>query len=130
MAANKEEIQPHMWYIEMPSADVQQSVRFYEGVFGWNIRHRDTVRPSFDANAGAVSGAWTTGRKPAADGGPLIYVWVPSVNEALTRVESHGGEIVEGTRPDSPGTTCYIAKFRDPSGNLIGVYHEESASPA
>ena len=117
---------PRMWYLEVPARDAHRSAAFYERVFGWNIRNRDSERPSFDANAGAISGAFATGRKVAADSGLLIYVWVPSVDEALARVELHGGRIVEGSHPDQPGTTCYIAKITDPGGNLIGIYHEEA----
>ena len=119
---------PHMWYLEIPAKDAHQSASFYENVFGWNIRNRATERPSFDANDGAVSGAWATGHKIADEAGMLIYIWVPSVDETLARVEQHGGKIIEGSHPDQPGTTCYIAKLRDPAGNLIGVYHEEAMS--
>jgi predicted enzyme related to lactoylglutathione lyase len=56
----------------------------------------------------------------------LIYVWVESVQAALDRTVAHGGEIVEGSHPDQPGTTCYIATIRDPAGNQIALYHEET----
>ncbi|MGH9641480.1 MAG: VOC family protein, partial [Terriglobales bacterium] len=39
---------PRFCYVEIPTTDVQRSVDFYEKVFGWNIRHRHTNRPSFD----------------------------------------------------------------------------------
>ena len=37
---------------------------------------------------------------------------------------AHGGVVVEAVHPDSPGSACWIATFRDPAGNLIGLYQE------
>src|SRR2546421_630896 len=49
---------PRLCYLEIPAVDIRQSVAFYENVFGWNIRGRDSTRPSFDDATGYVSGAW------------------------------------------------------------------------
>ena len=53
---------PRLCYLEIPALDLGKSVAFYENVFGWNIRKRDSDRPSFDDATGYVSGAWVTGR--------------------------------------------------------------------
>lgn len=115
---------PRLCYVEIPAVDVHQSAAFYEKVFGWNIRHRESVRPSFDDATGNVSGAWVTGRGASRDPGLLPYIWVDSIDATLNRVKGHGGVIVDSPHPDSPGSTCWIANFRDPAGNLIGLYHE------
>ena len=73
---------PRLCYLEIPAVDVQQSATFYENVFGWNIRRRDSDRPSFDDATRDVSGAWVTGRKIAAEPGLLPYVWVGDSIEA------------------------------------------------
>jgi predicted enzyme related to lactoylglutathione lyase len=39
-------------------------------------------------------------------------------------VAAHGGEIVEAPHHDAPDSTSWIATFRDPAGNLIGLYQE------
>ena len=39
-------------YLEIPARDVHQSAAFYQRVFAWNIRFRDTDRPSFDDTTG------------------------------------------------------------------------------
>jgi predicted enzyme related to lactoylglutathione lyase len=115
---------PRFCYLELPAVDVRQSVAFYEKVFGWNIRHRDSTRPSFDDATGDVSGAWVTGRDISRAPGLLPYIWVDSIDATLTRVAAHGGIVVEATHHDSPGSTSWIATFRDPAGNLIGLYQE------
>jgi predicted enzyme related to lactoylglutathione lyase len=115
---------PRWCYLEIPSVDVHQSAAFYEKVFGWNIRQRDTDRPSFDDATGYVSGAWVTGRVIAREPGLLPYIWVDGIDAALAQIAACGGQVVDPPRLDSPGSTSWIATFRDPAGNLIGLYQE------
>ncbi|MCU1262321.1 MAG: Glyoxalase family protein [Bryobacterales bacterium] len=114
---------PRLCYLEIPAIDLGRSVDFYEKVLGWNIRHRDTTRPSFDDATRQVSGAWVTGRDISREPGLLPYIWVDSIDDVLAQVAAHGGEIVESTRLDSPGGE-WIATIRDPAGNMIGLYQE------
>jgi len=115
---------PRFCYLEIPAADVQKSAAFYEKVFGWNIRHRESNRPSFDDATGNVSGAWVTGREISPGRGLLPYIWVDNIDAVLRQVASHGGKIIEASQPDSQGSTSRIASFRDPAGNLMGIYQE------
>ena len=115
---------PRWCYLEIPAVDVHQSAAFYEKVFDWNIRHRETARPSFDDATGNVSGVWVTGRECSSKPGLLPYIWVDSIDAVLSMVTAHGGIVVEGSHPDSPGSSCRIATFRDPAGNLVGLYQE------
>jgi predicted enzyme related to lactoylglutathione lyase len=113
---------PRLCYLEIPAVDVHQSAAFYEQVFGWTIRHRETTRPSFDDATGNVSGAWVDGRESSRQPGLLPYIWVDSLDATLDQVATHGGAVVETPHPDSPGSSNCIATFRDPAGNLIGLY--------
>jgi predicted enzyme related to lactoylglutathione lyase len=108
-------------YIEIPSADIPQSARFYENVFGWTIRVRGDGRTAFDDATGEVSGAWVTGRPPASTPGFVIYIMVASVEDAVSAVVANGGEIVQPIGADAPEIT---ARFRDPAGNVVGLYQE------
>jgi uncharacterized glyoxalase superfamily protein PhnB/predicted enzyme related to lactoylglutathione lyase len=116
---------PRWCYLEIPAVDVHQSASFYEKAFGWNIRNRDTNRPSFDDATGDVSGAWVTGRTIARLPGLLPYIWIDSIEATLSQVAAQGGLIVEASHPDEGASTSRIATFRDPAGNLIGLYQEE-----
>jgi len=120
---------PRLCYLQIPAADVAQSVAFYEAVFGWNIRNRDSTHPSFDDATGYVSGAWIASRPAAREPGLLPYIWIDNIDATLTLAVAHGGEIVEPPLADSPGGTSLIATFRDPAGNVIGLY-QEGSSPA
>ena len=108
-------------YIELPAADVKRSSEFYAEVFGWNVRMRGDGRPAFDDSTGQVSGTWVIGRRPATDPGLLMYIMVDSVVAAVDAVVAHGGEIVQPPGADAPEIT---ARFRDPGGNIIGLYQE------
>ncbi len=114
---------PRFCYLEIPAANLSQSIAFYEMVFGWNVRHRESNHPSFDDASGIVSGAWVTGRAISSEPGLLPYIWVDSIDATLSQVAAHGGEIVEARQLDSPGGE-WIARFRDPAGNVIGLYQE------
>ncbi|MFN7997730.1 MAG: VOC family protein [Bryobacteraceae bacterium] len=114
---------PRWCYIEIPAVDPKLSAAFYESVFGWNIRHRDTIRPSFDDATGLISGAWVTGRARTREPGLLPYIWVDGIDAVLARVTANGGVVVRQPQPDSPGGE-WIATFNDPAGNLIGLYQE------
>lgn len=114
---------PRWCYFEIPAVDLNRSVEFYESVFGWNVRGRDSGRPSFDDATGNISGAWVTGRPASGVAGLLPYVWVDSIDSVVAAVTNHGGEVVQLPHRDAPEGE-WIATFRDPAGNLIGLYQE------
>jgi predicted enzyme related to lactoylglutathione lyase len=116
---------PSFCYIEIPALDAQQSAAFYEKVFGWNIRHRDTNRPSFDDASGHISGAWVTGQPASSNLSLLPYIWVDDIDAILEKAAAHGASVAERSHPDHPGGSSLIATFRDPAGNLIGLYEEK-----
>lgn len=106
-------------YIEMPAVDIRRSADFYTRVFGWNVRTRGDGSTAFDDTIGEVSGAWVTGRPASSQPGLLIYIMVDSVADTIKLVTMHGGELVQSIGGD-PGEIT--ARFRDPGGNVIGLY--------
>ena len=112
-------------YVEIPATDVARSADFYSKVFGWNVRQRGDGATAFDDAAGQVSGAWVTGRPPAAQPGFMIYIWVDSVAETVEAVMANGCEIAQPIGADAPEIT---ARFRDPAGNVVGLYQEPPQS--
>ena len=110
-------------YIEIPATDIQRSAEFYQRVFGWNLRQRGDGQTAFDDAVGEVSGTWVLGRPPASAPGFLIYIMVDSVASTIDTVIANGGEIVQPIGADAPEIT---ARFRDPAGNVVGLYQEPS----
>jgi predicted enzyme related to lactoylglutathione lyase len=51
----------------------------------------------------------------------LVYIWVESVAATLEAILANGGEVVQSIGGDAPEIT---ARFRDPGGNVIGIYQE------
>lgn len=107
-------------YVELPAVNVPQSAAFYQSVFGWSVRKRGDGATAFDDTTGEVSGAFVKGRKAAAPG-LLFYIMVDSVETACEAVEKNGGTIVQPAGADHPEIT---ARFRDPGGNIVGLYQE------
>ena len=108
-------------YVEMPTSDIQRSVEFYEKVFGWQTRKRGDGAIAFDDGVGQVSGTWVTNRPPSATPGLLIYIMVDDVAATIESVIAHGGELVQPVGADAPEIT---ARFRDPGGNVLGLYQQ------
>ena len=108
-------------YLEIPATDIAGSAEFYRAVFGWQIRTRGDGATAFDDATGEVSGSWVLGRPPMGEVGLLVYVMVDSVEATLETVVASGGEIVQPIGADAPEIT---ARFRDPGGNVLGLYQE------
>jgi predicted enzyme related to lactoylglutathione lyase len=114
-------------YIEIPAVDIPRSADFYAKVFGWRIRQRGDGHTAFDDTTEEVSGTWVVGRPASSEPGLLLYVMVDSVAATIDAVIAHGGELVQPIGADAPEVT---ARFRDPAGNVIGLYQEPSRSPS
>src|SRR5579864_2621992 len=108
-------------YIEIPATDIARSADFYKQVFGWKIRQRGDGSTAFDDGVGEVSGTWVLRRPPAKEPGLLIYIMVDSVAATVEAIVASGGEIVQPIGADAPEIT---ARFRDPGGNVIGLYQQ------
>ena len=110
-------------YLEIPATDIARSVAFYEKVFGWKIRRRGDGSIAFDDGVGQVSGTWVKGRRASNEAGVLIYIMMDDVAATVDAIVTNGGEIVQPIGADAPEIT---ARFRDPAGNIFGLYQQPS----
>lgn len=108
-------------YIEIPATNVQESAEFYKRAFAWQIRHRGDGSIAFDDTVNQVSGTWVLERSPASEPGLMIYIMVANAAAAVDAVVSAGGEIVQPVDPNASEST---ATFRDPGGNVLGIYQQ------
>jgi predicted enzyme related to lactoylglutathione lyase len=67
---------------------------------------------------GAINGGLF--QRPAEAPHPCIYVDVPSIDEALAKVQSAGGKVVTPNTP-IPGMGAF-ARISDTEGNIIGLF--------
>jgi len=107
-----------MSYLEIPAVDARQSAAFYAAVFGWKLRG-DTDNPHFDDPTGDLIGAWMTGRAISSEPGLLPYIYVDRIDDTLEQVTANGGQIVRAPFPEEQ---LWVATFRDPAGNVLGVW--------
>ena len=110
-------------YVEIPAVDVERSADFYHSVFGWPLRRHDDGTLAFDDGVGEVSGMFVTGRKPVGDAGMIISIMVTDAIAACGAIETAGGTIVRPVNLEAPEK---IAWFKDPAGNLMGIYEERA----
>jgi predicted enzyme related to lactoylglutathione lyase len=111
-------------YLELPAVNVSESADFYSRVFGWSTRQRGNA-VAFDDSTGQVSGGFVTGRSAAATPGLLVYIMVDDVAATCAAIAALGGAIVQPVGADAPAIT---ARFRDPAGNIIGLYQDPAES--
>ncbi len=127
MAENEERVDAQLArdggisYLHIPAVDARASAEFYETVFGWDVRGKDTNRPTFSDGRGQVAGAWMTNQVASSVPGLLPYIYVDDVDAAVERIEAGGGEVVVAPYPEGNLT---VATFRDPAGNVMGLWQE------
>jgi predicted enzyme related to lactoylglutathione lyase len=109
-------------YLEIPATDIASSREFYTKVFGWKTRTRGDGSIAFDDGVGEVSGTWKEGRSASSgEPGLLIYIMVDDAAATVEAIIAAGGEITQPIGGDAPEIT---ARFRDPAGNILGLYQQ------
>jgi predicted enzyme related to lactoylglutathione lyase len=111
----------HVSYLEIPAVDMEQSADFYKSVLGWQIHQGQPGHISFDDRSGDLIGRWVTGRVASREPGLLPYIYVDRIDDVVKRIVNQGGEIVKGPYPEGD---LRVATFRDPAGNLMGIWEE------
>jgi predicted enzyme related to lactoylglutathione lyase len=111
-------------YLEIPALDARRSATFYQNVLGWTLRDEDAGQPKFSDQTGHLIGRWVTGRRISRRPGLLPFIYVDCIDDVVKRVVPNGGEIVRA--PYREGN-LWISIFRDPAGNVMGVWQEHKA---
>ena len=106
-------------YIEFPATDIEETKRFYGGLFGWQFID---YGPNYVSFQGAgIDGGFTTDNAIAASGGVLVVLYNDQLERLEPKITEHGGKI---TRPifQFPGGRRF--HFLDPNGNELAVWAE------
>jgi uncharacterized protein len=99
------------WF-EVLGSDAGRSQAFYRELFGWDVP--DGAYGQVTAGIGGGIGAGGEARWAT------VYASVADVEATLARAEALGGSRVYGPKPVDDHTET--GAFRDPAGNLFGVY--------
>jgi uncharacterized protein len=105
-------------YLRIPAPDPPRAADFYKSVFGWGIRPGSDP-PSFQDGSGHVIGHFMAELPVAGEAGVRPYIYVENVDETLEEAKDLGGETVTAPYPEGD---LRVATFRDPAGNVIGVW--------
>jgi uncharacterized protein len=111
---------PVDWF-EVLGSDAARTQAFYTGLFGWKLNDSDS--PAYglvdtDAGGRGIQGGLGAG---GDNRWATIYASVPDVERTLAQAERLGATRVYG--PHAVDDHMQSGAFRDPAGNVFGVYH-------
>jgi len=120
---------PRVVHFEISADDPERAVKFYQKVFGWEIKKWDGPMEYWLCMTGPKE-------QPGIDGGimrrenPQAHtentIDVPSVDEFAKKVTEGGGKVVV-PKMAVPGVG-YMAYCMDTEGNVFGIMHEDSSA--
>ncbi|WP_323784073.1 VOC family protein [Thalassovita sp.] len=119
---------PIVVWSEIPVSDMQNSMVFYQTVFGYDMS-LDETGPNPIAvlgNAmGTVGGHLYPGNPAQTGQGPTLHLAVPGkLEDAATRCARAGGTVLSEPIAIPPGRFVYV---RDPDGNSLGLFEPAAA---
>jgi len=107
-------------HIELAAKDRKALSKFYTDVFGWEVEHIDDMDyTTFKAGDG-VAGGFNPVNAQNPAGTVTIYIETDDVTASLNAVKKAGGTII--TPEMEIPKTGKFGMFRDPQGNMIGVF--------
>jgi predicted enzyme related to lactoylglutathione lyase len=121
-------------HFEITYDDGDRARAFYETAFGWQLQSMEgmgytlaSTGPSGEegpTEPGFINGGMMQRQGPYTS--PIVVVDVASIDDALKAINEAGGTTVTERQP--VGDMGFSAYFRDPEGNLLGLW--ETATPS
>ena len=113
---------------ELASHDADQSVKFFEDVFEWDIPMNERLgfyTTNIGEDAEAINGGIFTLKKAKL---PFLtlFIQVEDIEEKARKIEECGGNIIEGPHPIPSGSS--ICLFNEPSGVTFAMIQPRPAS--
>ncbi|HVE91443.1 MAG TPA: VOC family protein [Actinomycetota bacterium] len=116
-------------YMQIPASDPEQLGGFYQKVFGWSLRGSGG-HVSFSDASDELIGAFVTDLQSVGEPGLLPYISVDDIHQGVAAIEAHGGEMVKRPyrEPADAEDGLWVATFRDPAGNVMGIWSSPPGS--
>ena len=116
-------------HFEIPFEDGDRARSFYEGAFGWRmtplpdmgytlVMTGPTPEQGPPSEPGFINGGMM--KREAPFGSPVVTIDVEDIDGALESIEKLGGTTVIAKQ--TVGDMGFTAYFKDPEGNLIGLW--------
>jgi len=116
---------PVNWF-EIPVANLDRATKFYEHVLGLKLQLQDfgdLKMAWFPMAQGAPGSTGSLVKQesyvPSYEG-TMVYFTVESIEDALSRIESSGGKVLNGKT--SIGEFGFVAHFEDSEGNRVALH--------
>ena len=118
-------------FVNLYSRDVERSLRFYKGLFGFEETfrtpkegtptHVELTLRGFGLGLSAVEAAKRVHGIDALPGSPAmaLVIWTEDVDKSFSQLTSAGAPVVQPPHPS--GNRNRAALLRDPDGNLIEI---------
>ncbi|MDZ4745204.1 MAG: VOC family protein [bacterium] len=117
-------------HFEIPSDDPKRLKEFFTNTFGWSFEEYGDENYQF-ASTGEKSGLGIDGAimKRNHPQQPVVNtIGVASVDDAVAKIEANGGTVVMPKQ--QVGDMGYVAYFKDPEGNIHGVWEAMQTNAA
>ncbi|MCZ7382225.1 MAG: VOC family protein [Candidatus Methanoperedens sp.] len=116
-------------HFEIPADDLERAQKFYKSVFGWEMSQFPDMEyiiisttpvdeNGMPAEPGAINGGMMKRQRPITC--PVITINVQDMETAMKNIKKMGGEVIRGKM--QVGDMGYAAYFKDPEGNIIGLW--------
>jgi predicted enzyme related to lactoylglutathione lyase len=111
-------------WVEIPSADFERAVKFYNSVFKLDLAPIDCGNGEkmacFPTGEGAI--VYSPHAKPSENGAIVSFIVPDSIEAAIQRIEQEKGKVViPKTKIEAEGRG-YFAVCTDSENNKIGLY--------
>jgi hypothetical protein len=118
-------------HFEIPADDTERARKFYSTIFGWKVREV----PGMDytmVNTGPVDSKGVPKEPGFIAGGiirreghlthPVVTITVDEISSVERKIEENGGKVLIPKQTIGDGSMGYMGYFKDPEGNLVGLY--------
>jgi predicted enzyme related to lactoylglutathione lyase len=115
-------------HFEIPFEDGERATRFYREAFGWELTPIPEMSYTMvstgptgeqgPSEPGYINGGMLARGLPV--GSPVVTIDVEDIDAALGQVEQLGGTVAAAKQP--VGDMGFSAYFKDPEGNLMGLW--------
>jgi uncharacterized protein len=118
-------------HFELPADDVERAKKFYGKTFGWKLNSMPAMEYTLVETAGSDENGRPT-QPGTINGGMLkrqdfvkttiVTINVDEIDTVAKTIEKNGGKILQKKTPIGDGSIGFAAYFRDPEGNVVGLY--------
>lgn len=121
-------MQNRVVHFEIPANDPEKTIAFFKEVFGWNFQQFGTEQYwlafTGDPASPGINGSVMKRKHPEQ---PIVNsINVTDLDATLVQVAKAGGAVVVPKMPIP--TVGWLAYFKDPDGNIHGVWQDDPAA--